>query len=56
MNYGKFTIKLKEPFTSEEAERLEERLRSALRDWKIAASIEDSITGNTTLTDDREDD
>ena len=55
MNAGKFTIKLKAPITSEEAEELEEKIRDLLRANEIEATIEDSITGNTTVTDDRDD-
>ena len=55
MNAGKLTIKLKVPITFEEAEELEEKIRDLLRQNGIEAKIEDSITGNTTLTDDRDD-
>jgi hypothetical protein len=55
MNAGKLTIKVKAPITSEEAEELEEEIRDLLRKNGIDATIEDSITGNTTVTDDRDD-
>ena len=55
MNNGKLTIKVKAPITSEEAEELEEEIRDLLRKNGIDATIEDSITGNTTVTDDRDD-
>jgi hypothetical protein len=55
MNTGKLTIKIKSFVTSESAERLEEEIRNLLRNWNIKATIEDSITGNTTTTDDRDD-
>ena len=55
MNTGKLTIKLKTLITPEEAEILEEKIRDLLRNCSIEATIEDSITGNTTLTIDRDD-
>ncbi len=55
MNLGKFTIKLETLITPECAEMLEEELRDCLRNFGVGAVIEDSITGNTTLTDDRDD-
>ena len=55
MNGGKLTIRLKAPITSEEAEELEEKIRDLLRQNGIEAKIEDSITGNTTLIADRDD-
>lgn len=55
MYTGKFTIKIKSPITTEDAEELEERIRDLLRKECIDATIDDSITGNTTLTDDRDD-
>ena len=55
MNLGKFTIKLKTLITSECAEVLEEELRDCLRNFGVDAIIQDSITGNTTITDDRDD-
>ena len=55
INTGKLTIKLKSLITSESAEILEEEIRDLLRNSGIDATIEDSITGNTTVTDDRED-
>ena len=55
MNAGKLTIRVKAPITSEEAEELEEKIRDLLRANGIDATIEDSITGNTTLTADRDD-
>jgi len=55
MNVGRLTIKLKTLITPECAERLEEELRDRLRNFGVDAVIEDSITGNTTLTDDRDD-
>ncbi len=54
MNLGKLTIKLKTLITPECAEMLEEELRDFLRSFGADAVIEDSITGNTTLTDDRD--
>lgn len=55
MNTGKFTIKLKTLITPECAEIVEEKIRDLLRNCDIEATIEDSITGNTTLTTDRDD-
>lgn len=55
MNLGKLTIKLKTLITPECAEILEEELRDCLRSFGVKAAIEDGITGNTTLTDDRDD-
>ena len=55
MNAGRLIIKLKAPITSEEAEELEEEIRDLLRKNGVDATIEDSITGNTTVTDDRDD-
>ncbi len=55
MNTGKLTIKIESLFTPETAEKLEEKIRDLLRDWNIEATIEDSITGNTTMTADRDD-
>jgi hypothetical protein len=55
MNVGKLTIKVKTLITPESAEILEEKLRDLLRSFGIEAVIEDSITGNTTLTVDRDD-
>jgi hypothetical protein len=55
MKTGKLTIKIKSLVTSESAERLEEEIRDLLRNWNIEATIEDSITGNTTTTADRDD-
>jgi hypothetical protein len=55
MNAGKLTIKIKSLVTPESAERLEEEFRDLLRNWNIEATIEDTITGNTTTTADRDD-
>jgi hypothetical protein len=55
VNLGVLTIKLKTAIFSDCAEMLEEELRDFLRSFGVEAVIEDSITGNTTLTDDRED-
>jgi hypothetical protein len=55
MNTGKLTIKLKSPITPESAEILEEKIRDLLRSFNIDAVIDDSITGNTTTTHDRDD-
>ena len=55
VNTGKLTIKIKSLITPETAEILEEKIRDVLRDWNIEATIEDSITGNTTMTADRDD-
>jgi hypothetical protein len=49
-------IKLREPIFSDHAESLEEKLRTLLREECVQADIEDSITGNTTSTDDRDED
>ncbi len=49
-----FKIKLREPIFSDHAESLEEKLRILLREECVQADIEDSITGNTTSTDDRD--
>lgn len=54
MKTGKLTIKIKSLVTSESAERLEE-ISDLLRNWNIEATIEDTITGNTTTTADRDD-
>lgn len=51
---GRFTIKIESPITTEEAEELEDRFRDLLRQHRIDATIEDNITGNTTKTDDRD--
>ncbi|HLE75988.1 MAG TPA: hypothetical protein VI864_08135 [Candidatus Bathyarchaeia archaeon] len=50
MNAGKLTIRIKAPITPESAEILEEKIRDLLRNCNIEATINDSITGNTTLT------
>ena len=55
MYTGKLIIKIKSPITTESAEILEEKIRDLLRDCSIDATIEDSITGNTTMTADRDD-
>ena len=55
VNTGKLTIKIKSLITPESAEILEEKIRDVLRDWNIEATIEDSITGNPTMTADRDD-
>ena len=55
VNTGKLTIKIKSLITPESAEILEEKIRDLLRDWNIEARIEDSITGNPTMTADRDD-
>lgn len=55
MDLGVLTIKRKTAIFSDCAEMLEEELRDFLRSFGVEAVIEDSITGNTTLTDDRED-
>lgn len=55
MYTGKLTIKIKSPITTETAEILEEKIRDLLRNCNIDATIDDSITGNTTTTDDRDD-
>jgi hypothetical protein len=55
MNTGKLTIKIKSVITPELAEMLEEKIRDLFRDWNIEATIDDSITGNTTTTNDRDD-
>jgi hypothetical protein len=39
----------------ETAERLEDEIRDLLRNWNVDATIEYSITGNTTKTADRDD-
>jgi hypothetical protein len=39
----------------ETAERLEDEIRDLLRNWNVDATIEYSITGNTTTTADRDD-
>jgi 16S rRNA C1402 (ribose-2'-O) methylase RsmI len=41
--------------TYETAERLENEIRDLLRNWNVDATIEDSITGNTTTTADLDD-
>ena len=55
MNTGKLTIELKTLITPESAEILEEKIRDLLRNWNIDAAIDDSITGNTTKTTNRDD-
>jgi hypothetical protein len=55
VNVGKLIIKVKTPITYESAEVPEEKIRDLLRSFGIDAVIEDSITGNTTLTADRDD-
>jgi hypothetical protein len=55
MNIGKLTIKIKSLVTPETAEVIEEKIRDLLRNWNIEATIEDTITGNTTTTTDRDD-
>ncbi|HLE75699.1 MAG TPA: hypothetical protein VI864_06620 [Candidatus Bathyarchaeia archaeon] len=55
MYTGKLTIKIKSPITTETAEILEEKIRDLLRNCNIDATIDDSITGNTTTKDDRDD-
>jgi hypothetical protein len=52
---GVFRIKLRTKIFSDQAEELEEKFRTLLRSEGVAAQIDDSITGNTTTTDDRED-
>lgn len=54
-NTGKLTIKMKTLITPESAEILEEKIRELLRNWNIDATIDDSITGNTTITTNRDD-
>lgn len=54
-NTGKLTIKMKTLITPESAEIIEEEIRDLLRNCSIEATIEDSITGNTTKTVDRDD-
>ncbi len=54
-NTGKLTIKMKTLITPESAEIIEEEIRDLLRNWNIEATIEDSITGNTTKTVDCDD-
>jgi hypothetical protein len=46
---------MKTLITPESAEIIEEEIRDLLRNWNIDATIEDSITGNTTKTVDRDD-
>ncbi|MCJ7560999.1 hypothetical protein MUO79_10350 [Candidatus Bathyarchaeota archaeon] len=55
MNTGKLTIKIKSLITPESAETLEDKIRDLLRHCNIDATIDDSITGNTTTTTDRDD-
>jgi len=55
LNTGKLTIELKTLITPESAEILEEKIRDLLRNWNIDATIDDSITGNTTKTTNRDD-
>jgi len=55
MDTDKLTIRIKAPITPESAEILEEKIRDLLRNCNIEATINDSITGNTTLTTDRDD-
>jgi len=55
VDLGVLTIKRKTAIFSDCAEMLEEELRDFLRSFGVEAVIEDSITGNTTVTDDRED-
>lgn len=43
------------PSSTESAKSLEEKIRDLLRKNGSDATIEDSITGNTTVTDDRDD-
>ena len=52
---GKLTIKLKTLITPESAEILEDKIRDLLRHFGVDATIDDSITGNTTTTSDRDD-
>jgi len=54
MNTEKFTIKLKTLITPEYAEIVEEKIRDLFRNCDIEATIEYNITGNTTLTTDRD--
>jgi hypothetical protein len=46
---------MKTLITPESAEILEEKIRDLLRNWNIDATIDDSITGNTTKTTNRDD-
>jgi hypothetical protein len=46
---------MKTLITPESAEILEEKIRELLRNWNIDATIDDSITGNTTITTNRDD-
>ncbi|MCJ7633709.1 hypothetical protein MUP77_15135 [Candidatus Bathyarchaeota archaeon] len=55
MYTGKLVIKIKSPITTEDAEIFEEKLGDLLRHYCMEATIEDSITGNTTTTTDRDD-
>lgn len=51
----KFTIRIQSVISSEDAEEMEEKIRDLLRENGIDAIIDDSLTGNTTTTGDRDD-
>lgn len=55
MNTGKLTMKIKSLITPESAEILAEKIRDLLKHCNIDATIDDSITCNTTTTTDRDD-
>ena len=55
MPVSKLSIKIKSLITPENGEVLEEKIRDLLRDSNIEATINSSITGNSTTTTDRED-